>query len=90
MNSDSYYGTNDQAGNVWEWNDAVISGSSRGQRGDSWDDVVESVGDVATSVHCQKRFRKMRNQARGTRALPSAESGRNFSRIKTNHERPCE
>jgi formylglycine-generating enzyme required for sulfatase activity len=34
-NSDSFYGTNDQAGNVWEWNDAV-SGSSRGLRGGSW------------------------------------------------------
>ena len=36
-NSDSAYGTNDQAGNVFEWNDAVISGSSRGLRGGSWD-----------------------------------------------------
>ena len=35
-NSDSFYGTNDQAGNVWEWNDAVVSGSSRGLRGGSW------------------------------------------------------
>ena len=34
--SQSYYGTNDQAGNVREWNDAVISGSSRGQRGGYW------------------------------------------------------
>jgi len=34
-NSDSAYGTNDQAGNVFEWNDAVI-GSSRGLRGGSW------------------------------------------------------
>jgi formylglycine-generating enzyme required for sulfatase activity len=34
-NSDSAYGTNDQAGNVLEWNDAVL-GSSRGLRGGSW------------------------------------------------------
>lgn len=38
-NSDSYYGTNDQAGNVMEWNDAVISGSSRGLRGGDWIDA---------------------------------------------------
>jgi sulfatase modifying factor 1 len=34
-NSGSAYGTFDQAGNVFEWNDAVI-GSSRGLRGGSW------------------------------------------------------
>ena len=33
--SASYYGTNDQGGNVWEWNDTVI-GSSRELRGASW------------------------------------------------------
>jgi len=37
-NSGSAYGTFDQAGNVFEWNDAVI-GSSRGLRGGSWGDV---------------------------------------------------
>lgn len=36
LNSQSAYGTNDQAGNVYEWNDAVISGSSHGLRGGSW------------------------------------------------------
>jgi len=33
--SGSHYGTFDQGGNVWEWNDAVILGSSRGIRGGS-------------------------------------------------------
>ncbi len=32
----SSYGTFDQGGNVWEWNDAVIAGASRGLRGGSW------------------------------------------------------
>ena len=34
-NSDSPYGTFDQGGNVWEWNDTVVTGSSRGLRGGS-------------------------------------------------------
>lgn len=29
------YGTYDQGGNVWEWNELVLSGSQRGQRGGS-------------------------------------------------------
>ena len=38
-NSDSAYGTNDQGGNVWEWNDTIISGSSRVLRGGRWGDL---------------------------------------------------
>jgi formylglycine-generating enzyme required for sulfatase activity len=33
----SFYGTFDQGGNVWEWNDAVISLNSRGKRWSAWD-----------------------------------------------------
>jgi formylglycine-generating enzyme required for sulfatase activity len=36
VNSQSAYGTSDQAGSVWEWNDAVV-GSLRGLRGGTWD-----------------------------------------------------
>ncbi|MEY4245000.1 MAG: hypothetical protein RLZZ245_2585 [Verrucomicrobiota bacterium] len=34
----NYFGTADQGGNLREWNDAVISGTSRGRRGGAWND----------------------------------------------------
>jgi formylglycine-generating enzyme required for sulfatase activity len=46
-NSASAYGTYDQAGNVWEWNEAVI-GSDRGLRGGSFD--VYQVDDLRSST----------------------------------------
>ncbi len=59
----SSYGTNDQGGNVYEWNDAVISGSSRGLRGGAWlgsGDGLRSSGrlnDVPTNENYNIGFR---------------------------------
>lgn len=36
LQSRSYYGTYDQGGNVFEWNDAVVSSTNRGIRGGGW------------------------------------------------------
>ncbi len=43
--SESPYGTYDQGGNVWEWNEIAMGSSSRGTRGGSW------AGDVNYNVN---------------------------------------
>ncbi|MCH7924827.1 MAG: SUMF1/EgtB/PvdO family nonheme iron enzyme, partial [Planctomycetes bacterium] len=51
QNSDSPYGTFDQAGNVYEWNEAILYGSYRGLRGGSFDSNgrVVQLAEVRTS-----------------------------------------
>jgi formylglycine-generating enzyme len=45
-NSAGAYGTYDQGGNLAEWNDAMVSGSSRGLRGSSWNGIAFSLQGV--------------------------------------------
>jgi len=51
QDSDSPYGTFDQGGNVWEWNESVLYGSSRGWRGGSFDDD----GSYGIFLHASNR-----------------------------------
>lgn len=48
----NFFGTVDMGGNVWEWNDGIISGSSRGLRGGSF---------LATSVNLRANIRSVNN-----------------------------
>jgi len=45
-NSESPYNTFDQGGNVWEWNETAIAGSSRGRRAGDW---ISSISYLASS-----------------------------------------
>ena len=51
-NSESPYGTFDQGGNVWEWNEAILYGSYRGMRGGSFYDWSVVTG----ALHASHRY----------------------------------
>lgn len=53
--SASAYGNFDQSGNVWEWNDAVISGSSRGLRATEVPDFDLIIGGHSHSLQSSVR-----------------------------------
>jgi formylglycine-generating enzyme required for sulfatase activity len=46
--SESFYGTSDQGGNVWEWNEALFNGPFRDLRGGSW---VNDLADYLQSSY---------------------------------------
>jgi formylglycine-generating enzyme required for sulfatase activity len=67
LESTSYYGTYDQAGGVWEWNEAIVEEPSRstewtfrGSRGGTWDDPARllraSTRGFGGIVHCGTIF----------------------------------
>jgi sulfatase modifying factor 1 len=76
-NSGSAYGTFDQAGNVWEWNDAVFFGNERVLRGGSWYDYGTDDGYLRSSFrYVFPPWSEFRNVgfrvASGTGPLPPA------------------
>jgi sulfatase modifying factor 1 len=46
----SYYGTFDQGGNVWEWNDAIVSSSFRGLRGGAFSDTDANLQSSSRAI----------------------------------------
>ncbi|MDP6981347.1 MAG: SUMF1/EgtB/PvdO family nonheme iron enzyme [Myxococcota bacterium] len=64
-------GTFDQGGNVWEWNEAIISGSERGLRGESW---LSNPISLAASYR-DDRFPSVEGSSMGFRVASIPEPG---------------
>jgi len=52
----SYYGTFDQGGNAFEWNDAIMSGSLRGLRGGSWNNFANHYDGSGGIISTNRSF----------------------------------
>jgi sulfatase modifying factor 1 len=72
-NSGSHYGTFDQGGNVWEWNEAVLFQKQRGMRGGSTPHTIDKLrSNVRSSASPERRYPD--TGFRLARALPAPEN----------------
>jgi formylglycine-generating enzyme required for sulfatase activity len=72
-NAASFYGTFDQGGNVWEWNEAVLFQKQRGMRGGSTPHTIDKLrSTVRSSASPERRYPD--TGFRLARALPAPES----------------
>ena len=56
-NAASHYGTFDQGGNVWEWNEAIVFNKQRGMRGGSTPHTVDKLrSSVRSSASPERRY----------------------------------
>ncbi|MBN2293563.1 MAG: SUMF1/EgtB/PvdO family nonheme iron enzyme [Pirellulales bacterium] len=74
-NSESPYGTYDQGGNVWEWNEAIMGGMFRGMRGGSFRySSVSTYLDASNRIHYNPRFEINSFGFRVARSIPEPAS----------------
>ena len=56
-NASSHYGTFDQGGNVWEWNEAIVFQKQRGMRGGSTPHTIEKLrSKVRSSASPERKY----------------------------------